>query len=60
VVFALQGFEQCVQLVCRASAATLEGAVSWPLPPGKYVVRLLVDDSYISIAHSRHFRIRAS
>jgi endonuclease/exonuclease/phosphatase family metal-dependent hydrolase len=42
------------------SAATLEGAVSWPLPPGKYVVRLLVDDSYISIAHSRHFRIRAS
>ena len=41
------------------SAATLEGAVSWPLPAGKYVVRLLVDDSYVSIAHSRQFRIRA-
>jgi endonuclease/exonuclease/phosphatase family metal-dependent hydrolase len=42
------------------SAATLEGAVSWPLPPGTYVVRLLVDDSYISIAQSRRFRIRAT
>jgi len=42
------------------SAATLEGAVSWPLPAGKYVVRLLVDDSYVSIAHSRHFRIRGT
>jgi endonuclease/exonuclease/phosphatase family metal-dependent hydrolase len=41
------------------SAGTLEGAVSWPLPPGKYVARLLVDDSYISIGHSRHFRITA-
>jgi endonuclease/exonuclease/phosphatase family metal-dependent hydrolase len=39
------------------SAATLEGAVKWPLPPGTYVARLLVDDSYISIGHSRHFRI---
>ena len=46
--------------VIGPSAATLEGAVSWPLRPGRYVVRLLIDDSYISIAHSRHFRIRGT
>jgi endonuclease/exonuclease/phosphatase family metal-dependent hydrolase len=45
--------------VIGPSAATLEGAVSWPLRPGKYVARLLVDDSYISIGHSQRFRINA-
>jgi hypothetical protein len=44
--------------VIGPSAATLEGAVKWPLRPGTYVARLLVDDSYISIGHSRRFTIR--
>jgi endonuclease/exonuclease/phosphatase family metal-dependent hydrolase len=39
------------------SAATLEGAKKWPLRPGTYVARLLIDDSYISIGHSRRFTI---
>lgn len=42
------------------SAATLEGAVSWPLRPGTYVARLLVDDSYRSIGQSRRFTIAAA
>jgi hypothetical protein len=29
----------------------------WPLPPGKYVARLLIDDSYISIGQSPIFTI---
>jgi endonuclease/exonuclease/phosphatase family metal-dependent hydrolase len=41
-------------------AATLEGAKKWPLPPGTYVARLLIDDSYISVGHSRHFTITAT
>lgn len=40
-------------------AATLEGARSWPLRPGTYVARLLVDDSYISVGESPRFRILA-
>ncbi len=35
-----------------------EGIETWPLPPGKYVVRLLTDDSYIDLATSRRFTIR--
>ena len=34
-----------------------EGSASWPLPPGQYVARLLVDDSYRSIGISPRFRI---
>ena len=34
-----------------------EGSVSWPLPPGEYVARLLVDDSYHSRGISARFRI---
>jgi endonuclease/exonuclease/phosphatase family metal-dependent hydrolase len=34
-----------------------EGSVSWPLPPGKYVARLFVDDSYHPIGTSPLFRI---
>ncbi len=34
-----------------------EGSVSWPLPPGQYVARLLVDDSYHSRGISPRFRI---
>jgi endonuclease/exonuclease/phosphatase family metal-dependent hydrolase len=46
--------------VIGPSSATLEGAVSWPLRPGRYVARLLVDDSYRSIGHSPRFRIRST
>ena len=34
-----------------------EGSVSWPLPPGQYVARLLVDDSYHALGMSPRFRI---
>lgn len=34
-----------------------EGSVSWPLPPGQYVARLMVDDSYHRIGLSPRFRI---
>ena len=34
-----------------------EGSVSWPLPPGQYVARLLTDDSYHSLGRSPRFRI---
>ena len=34
-----------------------EGAVPWPLPPGRYVARLLVDDSYHAIGKSNRFTI---
>jgi Endonuclease/Exonuclease/phosphatase family len=29
----------------------------WPLPPGRYVARLLIDDSYVSIGESAQFTI---
>ena len=31
--------------------------MSWPLPPGTYVVRLLTDDGYKSIAVSERFTV---
>jgi len=34
-----------------------EGSVPWPLPPGHYVARLLIDDSYHSLGMSPRFRI---
>ena len=34
-----------------------EATVAWPLPPGQYVARLLVDDSYHSLGTSPRFRI---
>jgi endonuclease/exonuclease/phosphatase family metal-dependent hydrolase len=36
-----------------------EGSVSWPLPPGQYVARLFVDDSYHAIGTSPRFRVVA-
>ncbi len=38
---------------------TFPGAIAWPLPPGTYVVRLLVDDGYRSIAVSAPFTVTA-
>ena len=38
--------------------AGFEGiSASWPLAPGRYVARLLIDDSYISIGQSPEFTI---
>ena len=34
-----------------------EGVAGWPLPPGRYVARLLVDDSYHAIGKSNRFTI---
>ena len=36
-----------------------EGAPPWPLPPGEYVARLLVDDSYRAVAETPRFRVLA-
>jgi len=41
----------------RAGAFLGQGATSWPLKPGQYVARLLVDDSYRAIGVSPRFRI---
>jgi endonuclease/exonuclease/phosphatase family metal-dependent hydrolase len=35
----------------------LEGGATWPLKPGTYVARLLVDDSYVDLAQSSRIRI---
>ena len=34
-----------------------EGAPPWPLPPGQYVARLLVDDSYRVVAQTPRFTV---
>jgi endonuclease/exonuclease/phosphatase family metal-dependent hydrolase len=34
------------------------GIETWPLPPGRYVVRLLTDDSFVDLATSKRFTIR--
>jgi hypothetical protein len=35
----------------------MEGTEPWPIKPGRYVLRLFVDDSYVAIAQSRRFTI---
>jgi endonuclease/exonuclease/phosphatase family metal-dependent hydrolase len=37
---------------------SFDGIETWPLPAGHYIVRLLVDDSFIDLATSRKFTIR--
>ena len=45
-------------LTIGADRAGFEGiSAPWPLPPGRYVARLLIDDSYISIGQSPQFTI---
>ncbi|MEK7284198.1 MAG: hypothetical protein AAB249_10340, partial [Acidobacteriota bacterium] len=39
------------------TAASAPGWVTWPLAPGMYEIRLLLDDGYRSIAASEPFRI---
>ena len=41
----------------RLGPASVEGNATWPLPPGRYVVRLLVDDGLRSVAQSRRFSV---
>jgi hypothetical protein len=38
-------------------AASSPGAVDWPLPPGTYEIRLLLDDGYRSLASSAPFKV---
>jgi hypothetical protein len=37
--------------------AAVPGIATWPLKPGTYEIRFLVDDSYRSIAVSLNFKI---
>jgi endonuclease/exonuclease/phosphatase family metal-dependent hydrolase len=41
----------------KIGPSSFEGSESWPLPAGRYVVRLLTDDSYVDLATSRRFTI---
>jgi hypothetical protein len=36
-----------------------EAAPPWPLPPGRYVARLLVDDSYRAVGQTPRFTVLA-
>jgi hypothetical protein len=42
------------------SSDSIVGYARWPLAPGRYEVRLLLDDGYRSVATSAPFEIRAS
>jgi endonuclease/exonuclease/phosphatase family metal-dependent hydrolase len=53
-IYTKAAIEGSLEIGPNASA----GIESWPLPAGKYVVRLLIDDSYIDLATSRQFTIR--
>jgi hypothetical protein len=44
-------------LTIGAERGGFEGSAPWPLPPGRYVARLLIDDSYRSIGESQQFTI---
>jgi hypothetical protein len=45
-------------LTIGAERSGFEGiSATWPLPPGRYVARLLVDDSYTSVGASQQFTI---
>jgi hypothetical protein len=39
------------------SAASSTGAAEWPLPPGTYEIRLLLDDGYRALASSAPFKV---
>ena len=45
-------------LVMGKRFGPMEGTDPWPIPPGQYVLRLFVDDSYVDIAQSKRFVIR--
>jgi hypothetical protein len=38
-------------------AGAFVGSATWPLKPGTYEIRFLLDDSYRSIAASANFRV---
>ena len=41
----------------RKGAYLGEGTEPWPLPPGQYIARVLLDDGYASIGRSPRFRV---
>ena len=41
----------------RSTPTSVAGSATWPLKPGTYEIRFLVDDSYRSIAASANFKI---
>ena len=41
-----------------AEAYLGEGSATWPLPPGRYIARLMDDDSYHAIGKSRVFTVK--
>ena len=47
-------------LALSGTVAPGEAAPPWPLPPGHYVARLLVDDSYRVVAQSPRFTVLGS
>jgi hypothetical protein len=49
--------DAAIQGQLEIGPSSFEGSESWPLPAGKYVVRLLTDDSYVDLATSKRFTI---
>ncbi len=41
----------------RFSKTSQTGSASWPLPPGRYEARLMLDDGYRTVARSRPFTV---
>jgi hypothetical protein len=41
----------------RMDAAAVPGTYAWPLKPGSYEIRLLVDDSYRTAGSSASFKV---
>ena len=46
-----------IEGTARFDASAFPGTYTWPLKPGSYEIRLLVDDSYRSVASSATFKV---
>ena len=46
-----------IEGAARIDARATPGTYAWPLKPGTYEIRLLVDDSYRSVASSASFKV---
>jgi endonuclease/exonuclease/phosphatase family metal-dependent hydrolase len=44
----------------RIAATSLAGSGTWPLRPGRYELRMMVDDGYQTVARSKPFTVEAS
>ena len=49
--------QTAIQGTATIGPAAFPGSMTWPLKPGTYAIRFLVDDSYRSIAVSANFKI---